>query len=69
MQAPYMEQLPILAATEAQKTTIAERVQKILAQPDSPSIPQLESEINRVVYELYELTPEEIALIEGKPGL
>jgi hypothetical protein len=29
-------------------------------------LPQLEAEINRLVFELYRLTEEEIALVEGK---
>lgn len=39
-------------------------LQKILANPDSPAVPQLEAEIDRLVYELYGLTGEEIALVE-----
>ena len=34
--------------------------------PDSPAVPQLEAEIDRLVFELYGLTEEEIALVEGK---
>lgn len=45
---------------------LLERVQKILAAPDSPDVPQLEAEIDRLVYDLYSLTEEEIALVEGK---
>ena len=66
MQMPYMEQLPIPSATAAQKSPITERVRKILAAPDSPAVPRLESEINDLVYELYGLTKDEIALVEGK---
>jgi len=39
---------------------------KILANPDSPDVPRLEAEINKQVYELYDLTPEEIAIVEGR---
>ena len=56
----YIEQLPIPPATDAQKTHIVERVKKILAIPDSPDVPQLEAEIDRLVYALYDLTDEEI---------
>jgi type I restriction-modification system DNA methylase subunit len=66
MQMPYMEQLPIFPTTDTQKAPIIERVQKILANPDSPAVPQLEAEIDRLVYELYGLSGEEIALVEGK---
>lgn len=62
----YMEQLPIFPATEVQKFPIIERVKKILANPDSPVVPQLEAEIDQLVYDLYGLTNEEIALVEGK---
>ena len=61
----HVEQLPIPAATDAQKAPLIERVQKILADPDSPDVPQLEAEIDRLTYELYGLTEEEIALVEG----
>ena len=51
--------------TDAQKAPIIERVQKILAGPDSPAVPRLESEIDQLVYALYNLTSDEIALIEA----
>ncbi len=66
MQMPYMNQLPIPPATAAQQAPIIERVQKILAAPDSSDIPKLEAEIDRLVYELYDLTDAEIAVVEGK---
>ncbi len=62
----YMENIPIPPATEDQQTPIIERVQQILATPDSPEVPRLEAEIDRLVYALYNLTSEEIALVEGK---
>jgi hypothetical protein len=62
----YLEQLPIPIATDAQKAPIIERVQQILAAPDSPEVPRLEAEIDRLVYELYGLKEEEIALVEGR---
>ncbi len=62
----YIEQLPIPKATNAQKTPIIDRVEKILADPDSPDVPLLEAEIDRLVYELYGLTEEEITVVEGK---
>lgn len=61
----YLEQLPIPAATPEQQAPIIERVEKILAGPDSPDVSQLEAEIDRQVYQLYGLTSEEIALVEG----
>lgn len=62
--AQYMETIPIPPATDAQKNSINELVQKILAKPDSPTVPKLEDEINDMVYKLYDLTPEEIAIVE-----
>jgi len=62
----YLQQLPIPTATDAQQTSIIERVEKILDNPDSPDIPQLEAEIDQLVYQLYGLTEDEIAVVEGK---
>jgi len=45
---------------------MAHSLEKILANPDSPAVPLLEAEIDRLVYELYGLTDEEIAVVEGK---
>ena len=33
---------------------------------NSPDVPRIEAEINKLVYALYGLTPEEIAIVEGK---
>ncbi|HIJ87806.1 MAG TPA: hypothetical protein HPP97_09015 [Desulfuromonadales bacterium] len=80
MQMPYMEQLPIPPATDAQQAPIIERVQQILAAQKSPpalyapegtlseggseiDVAQLEAEIDRLVYDLYGLTEEEIAVV------
>ena len=60
----YMEQVPIPTVSAAQKAPIIERVQKILADPDSPAVPRLEAEIDQLVYDLYSLTSDEIAVIE-----
>jgi hypothetical protein len=53
-------------ASEDQQAPIVERVQQILATPDAPEVPQLEAEIDQLVYALYDLTDEEIALVERK---
>jgi hypothetical protein len=42
------------------------RVREILADPDSSAVPRLESEINKLVYELYGLTEAEITLVADK---
>jgi len=62
----YVEQLPIPVTTDAQKAPIIERVRKILANSDSPAVPRLEAEIDKLVYELYGLTEAEVAIVEGK---
>ena len=66
LMASYFAKSLIYPATKAQKAPIIERVQKILADPDSPAVPLLEAEIDRLVYELYGLTEEEIAVVEGR---
>jgi len=61
-----IQQFPVPEVPEDQQAPIAERVQQILATPDAPEVPQLEAEIDQLVYALYGLTDEEIALVEGK---
>lgn len=65
----YLTQLPMppleLPYTKDQQAPIIERVQQILDAPDSPEVPRLEAEIDQLVYTLYGLTDEEIALVEG----
>ena len=56
--------IPVADRTEKQKATIAEYVQAILDDPDSHEVPAIEEEIDAWVYNLYRLTPAEIALIE-----
>ncbi len=64
--AQYMELVPFPVASDSQKVPIIKRVSNILANPDSPDVPRLEAEINKLVYALYDLTPEEIEIVEGK---
>lgn len=61
-----MADVPIPVASDKQKAAISEHVEKILADPDSPDVPRLEKEINKLVYALYGLTPEEIEIVEGR---
>lgn len=64
----YIEQLPIPAATDEQKTAIIALVDQILAakkvdpQADTSA---MERQVDALVYELYGLTEEEIAIVEG----
>jgi adenine-specific DNA-methyltransferase len=62
----YVETIPIVHTSDTQKAPVIKCVQAILANPDSPDVPRLEAEINKLVYDLYGLTPEEIAIVEGK---
>ncbi|MCX5814495.1 MAG: Eco57I restriction-modification methylase domain-containing protein [Proteobacteria bacterium] len=64
----YVEQLPMLPATPFQQAPIIALVNQILVDPDSPDVSRLEAEINNLVYQLYNLTPDEIAIVEGKRG-
>lgn len=62
----FMQHFPVGQASNKQEAPIIERVQKILAKPDSPDVSRLEAEINKLVYDLYGLTPREIEIVEGK---
>ncbi len=64
-----MEQLPIPTATEAQQDKIISLVDRILSAKQSnpeADTTELESEIDRIVYELYGLTEEEVKIVEGR---
>ncbi len=64
-----IKSLPIPKATEAQQTEIAEIVEKILAAKKANPKAETsawEHEIDKLVYGLYELTADEIAIVEGK---
>ena len=66
--AQYVSQIPIPTINTAQKTSISEIVNQILdakrTNPDA-DVSELENEIDQIVYLLYDLTPEEIAIVEG----
>ena len=64
----YMNPIPIYSATPDQKSPIISLARQILADPDSPDVPRLEAEINRLVYDIYGLTPSEIRTVEGERG-
>ena len=59
-----MTHVPIATRTEAQKAALSRLVKRILADPKSDEIRNLEKKIDTQVYRLYGLTDEEIALIE-----
>ena len=65
----YVSQIPIPASAPEQQLEIEGRVEQILAQKkENPEadVSALEAEIDQLVYKLYDLTPEEIEIIEGK---
>lgn len=59
-----MLSVPIVSGTEAQKAELSDLVQLIFDAPDNPEVPDIEREIDKLIYKLYELTGAEIALIE-----
>ncbi len=64
----YVKEFPIPTVTTEQQTEIIELVDQILddkqANPDA-NTSSLENEIDKLVYELYDLTEDEIAIVEG----
>lgn len=63
-----MIMVPISPASESQKSQIVNRVRQILADPMGQDVGRLEAEIDRLVYRLYGLTGEEIAIVEREIG-
>ena len=64
----YSSQWPIPAATPAEQATLTTLVDSILAAKrlgDEATVKELEGQIDRHVFRLYGLTPEEIALVGG----
>ena len=59
-----MKEAPIAPRTEEQKRELSDLVQQILDAPDRLEVSSIERKIDELVYELYELTEAEIALIE-----
>ncbi|MDF7824088.1 Eco57I restriction-modification methylase domain-containing protein [Pontiellaceae bacterium B12227] len=63
-----MQKISIASATASQKDEIVKRVEEILVlKHDDPAadVSTLEAEIDELIYKLYDLTPEEIAIVEG----
>lgn len=63
----YMEQIPIPPASETDKARLAELAEacaEAAKRDDKDSLRTLEAEIDRIVYRLFDLTPDEIRLIE-----
>lgn len=69
MQTPYVSQIPIAKSTEPHGTLLEQIVNQILTTKKSnpqADITALEAEIDRLVYQLYGLTEQEIKIVEGK---
>ncbi|MGL4400343.1 MAG: Eco57I restriction-modification methylase domain-containing protein [Luteolibacter sp.] len=68
LQTPIMSAFPIPAATPTEQATLTTLVDSILAAKrmgDEATVKELEAQIDRHVFRLYGLTPEEIALVRG----
>ena len=69
-----LERLPIPKITESNQSiadkiiALVEKILKAKEQNPKANTQELEQEIDSLVYTLYNLTPEEIAIIEGKNG-
>ena len=63
----YVKEFPIPMSPRSQQTQIIKLVNQILAERTAPDkdVAALENEIDRVVYSLYDLTREEIEIVEG----
>ena len=64
----FLEQLPIPTATKKEQAPIINLVEQILkVKKENPAndTSELEKQIDKLVYELYKLSPEEIAIIEN----
>ncbi len=59
-----MQHVPIADRTEAQKAQLSALVEQILADTNSYQVHEIEREIDTLMYELYELTDDEIELIQ-----
>ena len=72
----FLKKIPIISANPATQRPFIELVDKILAITkdddylDNPAkqakVKEYEKQIDRLVYDLYGLTQEEIAIVEGK---
>jgi len=65
----YVGQVPIPEPTSEQQAAIEAVVQQLLeVGREGPEVSALEAELNRLVYEVYGLTEDEIAIIEREVG-
>lgn len=67
----HVKKLPFVVADKTKQQEIATLVLQILAakkRDPKADATALEQEIDRLVYQLYDLTPEEIAIVEEAAG-
>jgi hypothetical protein len=65
MQSPYVKQVPIPEPTEPQREAIEALVRKLLdVEGQGPQVEEWERALNALVYEVYGLTDDEIAIVE-----
>ncbi|MBN2891326.1 MAG: Eco57I restriction-modification methylase domain-containing protein, partial [Bacteroidales bacterium] len=63
----YVEKFPIRAISESEQKPFEDKVEEIIRLKElGEDTSQLEAEIDKMVYQLYGLTEEEIKIIEGK---
>ena len=62
--AQYMEKVPVAEMTSIQKAALSRLVERILADPQSDGVRDIELKIDELVYQLYGLTDAEIELIK-----
>ena len=65
----YVKQFPIPTATSAQQLEIEALVETVLVlkkEDPEADVSELEAEIDQLVYKLYDLTEEEIKIVEGE---
>jgi len=62
----YFQHIPLVLPNSAQRAAIEALVRKLLdAEGQGPQVAEWEQELNALVYELYGLTGEEVAIVEG----
>ncbi len=59
-----MQHVPIADRTDSQKAALSRLIEKILADPKSDGLRDIEREIDELVYQLYGLTDAEVELIK-----
>ena len=62
----FMQDTPIATHDKNLSDRIAAKAEKIVSAPESPATAKREAEIDKLVYQLYDLTPEEIAIVENR---